>query len=382
MNLDFFKMWHHTFQRELNSRRIRAVNSIVFVTYRCTSRCSTCNIWQRVHKSFKDRELSPDAWTHVIEKLSRYGISTLELFGGDVLLRKDAVFPMIQQCTQLSMDTCLPTNSNLLNQETAQKLVSDGLGTIYFSVDGIDDLHDTIRGVNGTFTRVRQAILNIAATRSRSRRNNPKIEVITTVSNMNIEQIENIVSELERFPLDSVSLQAMGEITEGDVERSTIEGISATPFFVSASGTTHLLSEEQAHFLKRTLKRLRQPKSTIPFYLGLSHVEPLHVETFTQGIFPPFPCHICRTVVTLTPYGEVVPCPFFTDFVLGNLNDENSLDSIWGNEKHRRFLRKQRSGAFAVCRKCSMRHFYPGLRETFRQVFYPYLYAPFMNRRQ
>ena len=173
----------------------------------------------------------------------------------------------------------------------------------------------------------------------------------------------------------------MGEITQEDIEGSIIDGIKATPYFVSTSGESHLLSEQQVTFLRSVFKKLQKNKRSWPFHLGLSPPAVLEDESYTKGIYPDLPCHICTTVVTLSPSGEVVPCPFFTDYVLGNLCEKDPLDTIWGNEKHRRFLKKQGNGGFAVCKKCSMRHFYPGVRETFRQIFYPYLFDPIPKKK-
>jgi len=112
-----------------------------------------------------------------------------------------------------------------------------------------------------------------------------------------------------------------------DIENSTVKGIKPTPLFMSTSGNSYLLSGEQVPILKKTLRALRSKKGKLPFNLNVSHVEPFSSETYCQGIFPLFTCHWCTTVVTLTPSGDVVPCPMYRDFVLGNL---------------------------PICRKCSM----------------------------
>lgn len=380
--LSVLKFWLETFQRELNSRQIKAINSIAFVTYRCTSRCSTCNIWKWAsgkHKKFQREELITEKWSQMVEKLGKYGVKSLEIFGGDALLRKEVVYTILEDCKQLGMETFFPTNSNLLDWETAQELVSRGLDTIYFSIDGIDDLHDHIRGVKGTYNRAKQAILNTYEARSQLSKSAPRIGTITTVSNMNVNKLEEIVSELRNYPIDFALIQAMGEIASEDIENSTIEHVKPTPYFVSNSEESHLLSHEQVRILRSTLRKLKKDNS-LPFYLGLSHIEPLPATTFTSGLFPGFPCHICTTVVTVTPSGDVLPCPYFKEFPIGNLCNGASLHHIWGNEKHRHFITVQRRGSLAVCRKCSMRHFYPGLLESFKQTFLSYLYVHLLGR--
>jgi len=349
------------------------MNCIAFVTYRCTSRCRTCRIWKKVEDNTSDitnNELQPGGWAEVVGKLSRTGVRSIEIFGGDALLRKDITYSIVERCTELDMDSFFPTNGNLLSDETALRLVSLGLGTIYFSVDGIEQLQDHIRGVGGTYSRLRQAILSVHQAKQLLETRSPRIGVITTVSNMNVESIDQIVSEMERLPVDFVHLQGLGEVQEQDIQESSSRGqIRPTPLFVSTAGESHLLSKEQAIILNETLTRLRRREKSNSFGLNLSHLESLDTESLTTGVFPEYPCHLCTTVVTLTPSGHVVPCPMFSDYILGSVVGEDSLSTIWGNQIHQNFLLKQRQGDFPVCRKCSMRHFYPGIRERFRQVY-------------
>jgi len=373
MTLNFLKMWQHVFRREIDSKLLRPANSIIFITYRCMSHCITCNMWQRAQdktSEFKETELAVSRWTQIIKSLRRAGVDTVEIFGGDALLKKDVTIAVIQKCSDLGMDTFFATNALLLDGDTAQHLVTAGLGRIYFSLDGIDEIHNRIRGVNQSYTTMTAAIENIYRARSNSGRKKPLIGVITTVSRTNAEEIHTIVAHLKRFPLDFVELQIVGEVTRESIESSAIEGITPTPLFTSTSENSNLLLEEQVPVLTETLKDLRRIKDELTFKLHLYHLEPYTAETYCKGIFPPLPCHWCTTVVTLTPSGDVVPCPNYTGFVLGNLDQEESLDAIWGNEKHRRFLKQQKSGALRICRQCSMRHSYPGVREKFHHTFY------------
>jgi MoaA/NifB/PqqE/SkfB family radical SAM enzyme len=63
--------------------------------------------------------------------------------------------------------------------------------------------------------------------------------------------------------------------------------------------------------------------------------------------------------------GDVVPCPFFRSYVLGNLTRQE-IGSIWGNEPHRRFIQAQQRGSLAICRNCNTRVYYSSLSETIR----------------
>jgi len=367
---------YNTWLRQRAAKRPKPLNVIAFMTYRCTNRCATCNIWKRTEgrvDAFKAKELSMQAWDRIIEKLSHAGVHSLEIFGGDSLLCQDVVFPLIEKCTDLGIDTYLPTNCNLLDEFAAVRLVTAGLGTVYFSIDGNDGLQNTIRGNTNAHTNATQAIRYIHDAKKKLGKTKPRMGVLTTVSNMNVDQIEPILNEFKKYPIDFVYLRALSEVTEDDVDGSIIDGIAATPFFTSTFETSNLLSDKQADNFKALLRRLHRKRTSWPFFLSLSCPASLSKQTYTQGIYLDYPCHLCTTVVTLTPSGQVVPCPFFTDYILGDLNREPSLEAIWGNDKHLAFIKKQRERGLAVCRKCCMRHLYPGVEEKIRQVINPYL---------
>lgn len=367
---------YNTWLRQRAAKRLKPLNAIAFMTYRCTNRCATCNIWQRTEgrvDAFKAKELSMQAWDRIIEKLSHARVHSLEIFGGDALLRQDVVFPLIEKCTDLGIETYLPTNCNLLDESVAVRLVTAGLGTVYFSIDGIEGLQDTIRGNTNAHTNTVQAVRYIHDAKKKLGKTKPLMVILTTVSNMNVDRIEPLLNEFKKYPIDFVLLRGMAEVSEDDVEGSVIDGIAATPFFTSTVETSNLLSDKQADDFKALLRKLHRERTSWPFFLHYSCAASLSKQTYTQGIYLDYPCHLCTTVVTLTPSGQVVPCLFFTDYILGDLNHETSLEAIWGNDKHLAFIKKQREKGLAVCRKCCIRHSYPGVEEKIRQVINPYL---------
>ncbi|MCK4818166.1 radical SAM protein, partial [bacterium] len=154
-------MWHNiksvsldiwqTAYREVMSHRVQGIDALIFLTYRCTSRCKTCNMWKRKTANIK-AELGWKQWKNILVDMKNYGVKSIEIFGGDALLRKDIIFEIIKFCTAHGIDTYFPTNSILMDEETAKKLVDAGLGTIYFSLDDIYKESDRIRGVNDSFS--------------------------------------------------------------------------------------------------------------------------------------------------------------------------------------------------------------------------------------
>ena len=141
-------------KRELNYASVTPTEALLFMTYRCTSRCKMCTIWKRSKGVDAQKELSLEDWKKCVDILDSENIGIIELFGGDSLIRKDVTISLIEYIKKRNENIIvyLPTNCNLLDKETAITLVKAGVDNIYVSLDGLIEIHDKIRGRSGTFT--------------------------------------------------------------------------------------------------------------------------------------------------------------------------------------------------------------------------------------
>ncbi|WP_026840898.1 radical SAM/SPASM domain-containing protein [Citrifermentans bremense] len=349
----------HELLRERHHAAVKGLDSIAFLTYRCTSCCKTCNIWQREGSGVG--ELSREEWLEIIPGLARYGLRSFEIFGGDAILRKDAIYDITSACRDHGIATYFPTNANLCDEETVRGLIEAGLGTVYISIDDVDELHDQVRGVQGSFSKVRQALENFS--RLRGEGETPSIVVCTTLSRLNFRNFPKLLSFLEQYPVQAVYPRPLGEFSRANIEASSLDGKLPEPYFASSDGESHLMSAEELVEMRTMIREVRG--GNYPFYVNWRTYYSTSDDTFLRGEYPRCHCRVATTVVTVNPNGDVVPCPFFRSYVLGNLTREG-IDSIWGNEPHRRFIQAQQRGNLAICRNCNTRVYYSSLSETIR----------------
>ncbi len=340
-------------RREINASRLQAANALVFLTYRCTSSCKTCNIWKWGNR---EPELDWKDWKDILCGLRDYGINSVEIFGGDALLRKDMLFEFIAYCSRIGLETFMPTNSILLDPATASGLADSGLGTIYLSLDGVGASHDRIRGKENAFDRVKEAIELVACARKNGR---PRIVIISTISRLNYIHFDRIVQFLNDYRVDAIYARPVEEYSAASIEASVIEGIRPRPYFISSDGVSHLLSQAEAAEFRQILKKAKTASKTY-----------VNARVFVSGGNALFSirrkagrCLVCSTLMVLDPRGRVVPCPMYTTYVLGKLPGE-SLSEIWGNALHRNFIRHQRAGEIKICSHCTLGEYYPGLSRT------------------
>ncbi len=333
-------------RREVAYSRGEPYAALLFFTYRCTSRCRTCKMWTLEWDI--SRELSADEWLKIADILADAGVHVFELFGGDAFLRKDALFPVIRQLKKRNAILHMPTNSNLLNEEAARNLVEGGMDYLYLSTDGVDDLHDSVRGINNAFSNVKRAVSALLKFRNSS--GFPRIICNMTVSKFNVESMKKVAAFAEGAGFDEVDFEYVGEMTPEDVVLSEVDGLRPTPYFLKDEESV-LVSPEQAMLLKQNIKEIRDKYSASSFRVGSENIDCLSVNDLVAGSVPQGRCYTERCEVTVDPAGNVVACPFFHSLKYGNLL-QNSFSKVWLDRRHKRFHQCLVKNGLAMCRHC------------------------------
>ena len=331
---------------EVDFWRASPRSALLFLTYRCTSRCATCSIWRKGASG--QGELSLEQWMRIANVLADNGVRGVELFGGDVLLRKDVLFPLARHMKRLGMCVHVPTNANLLDRATADAIVDSGIDFLYISVDGVSKTHDRLRGVDGTFARTNRAIRNVVE--ARVRKSGPRLICNTTVSKFNVESLEEILQFAKYSGFDDIHYEYVGEMTQQQIENSVVNGIRPEPYYVR-HGDSVLVDPGGARKLKKTLRRIRLLHSRDGIGITTINIDVLSQKDLYEGTIPSRKCYQERNEVTMDPYGNVVACPFISNYVLGNIL-KDGFRLIWNNAKHRTFRNLQNGGKIVICRHC------------------------------
>lgn len=325
--------------------------ALLILTWACTSRCATCTIWRRPRDA--SRELTCDEWLAVARKLVERGVRSVELFGGDVLLRKDVVIPLARELKSLGCRVNMPTNCNLLDEQTAADLV-DCMNHIYLSIDGVDELQDRIRGVAGTFDKVCRALRFLK--QARGSRDHPILICNTTVSRHNVRNLSEIAEFAKQVGFDEINFEYVGEIPPESVLRSRIGDYVPSPSYVRLDESS-LVPPEEISTLRCQLRQAKthqaRPSSCNGFRTVTIDTDVLSDAQLVKGTIPWRRCFVERTAAVINPYGNIVPCCFFDDYVVGNVRN-GDLDRSWETPKRVRFRACRESGGLEMCKHCSV----------------------------
>ncbi|UFS69134.1 radical SAM protein [Geomonas sp. RF6] len=347
-------------KRELCHRRVQPTCALAFLTYRCTNCCKTCNLWQ-LGKDGRD-EMDRAGWMTAVKNLERLGVRSLEIFGGDALLRKDVLFDLIRECRIKGITTFLPTNANLCDSETLKSLIDSGLDMLYFSVDDLDEAHDLVRGVSGNFAKIAVAIEEFF--RLRGDKTVPRLGIVTTLSRMNFRNFPRLVEFLESYPISAIYPRPLAEFSPENVAGSLLDGSRPEPFFMPTDGESHLITPGELAEFKEMVRRAQSRTSRV--YVCWKTYYSTSDATHLKGEYPHASCRVATTLMTIAPNGDVSPCPFYRCYHLGNIAFGEAT-GIWGTAKHRRFIAAQQSAKLPICLNCNLRPYHDSsLLETAR----------------
>ncbi|MGC8658879.1 MAG: 12,18-didecarboxysiroheme deacetylase [Desulfomonilaceae bacterium] len=158
------------------------------VTRRCNLKCIHC--YSHSENKNYSNELTTEQGMRLIDDLASFGSPVVLFSGGEPLIRPD-ILKLIRHATSSGMRAVLSTNGTLIDESIAGKLQDIGLSYVGISLDGLEKVHDSFRGVQGTFERVLRAIGNCKAV-------GLKVGLRFTINRRNYEEIDGVFDLLEQ----------------------------------------------------------------------------------------------------------------------------------------------------------------------------------------
>lgn len=283
--------------------KIFPLNLTISVTYRCNSKCKTCNIWKKERDNEKRDNKKGDNEQRDNEKLDELSIEEYDkifknigkqpywftISGGEPFLRSD----LVSICKSI-YDNCkpgiinIPTNGILYQKipkmvKEILDICSDTQIIINISLDEIGEKHDEIRCVKDNYNKA------IATYEELRKLKSPNLEVgiNTVISKFNVNRIAEIYEHVHALKPDSY----ITEIAEERVELDTI-GRDITPNLedysraidflckqnnkMNSSGVSKITKYFRLQYYDIAKKTLKEKRQIIPCYAGFAsaHIAP------------------------------------------------------------------------------------------------------------
>jgi MoaA/NifB/PqqE/SkfB family radical SAM enzyme len=137
--------------------RVPPTTIFIAITSRCHLNCRHCYEWENLSPK---ETLSIDQLKTILVKVQDYGISHIQLSGGEPLLRIDDLAELVGFAAD-SADVWINTSGYGLSPETARKLKEAGLTGAEISLDHWEKVrHNAFRGNNNSFFHAGEAARN------------------------------------------------------------------------------------------------------------------------------------------------------------------------------------------------------------------------------
>jgi radical SAM protein with 4Fe4S-binding SPASM domain len=327
------------------------------MTYRCNLRCTMCWQWGEqglfhdLSKEHEIQQLDLATLRSVIEDVAKDGTGVF-LWGGEPFLHRD-IMPFVEFIKSKGMYCSINTNGTYLPRDS-RRLTDLGVDAIMVSVDGPREVHDQIRGMQGSFQKIADGVKAIREARNGNGRK-PEIVVNTTISPGNQDVLLETYKLVEAMGADRMILSQLWFTTEqiGKANEAYFrEKFSAhAPSWRGFVADVSVLNSQRIADQMGEMSLLKGPME-LRF---LPDLHPGQVADYYRNpseAFGKTRCLVPWLEAEILPNGEVTPCSDRPDLIMGNVKKAR-FSEIWNNDQYQQFRRAMREdGLFPYCSRC------------------------------
>lgn len=302
-------------------------NLHIEITMKCNERCIHCYIPNHVKDNGQD--IPYDIFCKVVDDAKHLGVNTITLSGGEPMLHKQFV-EMLEYCNSSGVAVNLFSNLTLLNDEHIRIFQKVNINMIQVSVYSmIPEVHDSITQRKKSLEKTLRSIQKLRLT-------GIPIQIACPVMKANSEHLDMMLKYVKDNDL-SLRLNSM-LAAQADGNDSFVKSARLNP-------------EEKRKMLSCLIEC--DAKYTYENLLEIN----LNEEDFNQSPASFLTSPICSAGIDhccITSNGDVIPCPDWIKYKLGNIYEE-PLSQIWINSrplKRLRYLNKQRT--LQECLECNL----------------------------
>src|SRR3989338_6155713 len=141
-----------------SSRKKNKLTITLLPGFDCNLKCKMCFNWKVQRKEF----LSSEDWVNLVEyvedALQKDYTAEISIGGGEPYLH-NCVFDIMKVSKKKEFRCSISTNGSILTKSIIDRSIESGLRGINISLDSLnEEVHDTYRGMKGSYSKVLKAI--------------------------------------------------------------------------------------------------------------------------------------------------------------------------------------------------------------------------------
>jgi len=221
------------------------------MTQACDLACVHCRASAQPDRS--PLELSTAEGKELIDQIAALNVPVFVLTGGDPIKRPD-LFELIEHARSVGVRVSLtPSATPLLTKDVVLRLKEAGVARLAVSMDGASaETHDAFRGMSGSFARTLDAVrwaneVGLA------------VQINTTFSRRNINEIDNIVALMEQLKITLWSVFFLVPTGRGKLNDllngEEFESVFAKVYSLSRTSSFDIKTTEAQHYRRYVLQQ-------------------------------------------------------------------------------------------------------------------------------
>jgi radical SAM protein with 4Fe4S-binding SPASM domain len=335
------------------------------LTARCNLRCKMCWWWGENGVAFKriqegitlgGDELTTENIFKLVDQLEQ-SCPSFYLSGGEPFIREDTV-EIIEYITRKGMSVTINTNGTLLTNDNLAKLAKIKKLTINFSIDGLEEAHDEIRG-KGTFNKTTNNIRELIKLRGEALY--PSIKTNTTLFS---PHLLGHMDELIRYLQDSVGVDAVSFRNlfftykkQAEAHKALLKQVFDIDEYAVDS---HIIDRPEQKYLlqlSEEVKRVEKTRYSKPVFIIPRLAKEQICRYYTDLSFKSSGrCLVAWNFLMIKANGDTMFCPdeWMTEYKLGNVK-ETRIEDMWRSKAAGHFREElYKYKMFPACSRCCM----------------------------
>ncbi len=330
------------------------------LTNSCILRCKMCGQWSEEGYMRKNKEnqkllLKLADWKRLVNEIAEHNIPSVIIRGGEPFLFP-GIIDLLEYINSKEIFISIDTNGTLVKKFAAD-IVRIGKMHLTFSVDGPEEIHDEVRGMKGSFIKIKESIESFNELEKNS---------------------DNKISRSICFTISPYSIKGLGKMP--DVARSlSINTLVIVPYYYipeEVGKSYETIMKEHFNCTSFSWRGFHHENSGIDFnefqteyreylakldgiynypYLKLSEED--YRQWFSNSnilIGSPL-CANTEKLIDIQPDGRANFCVDFPDFSFGNVK-ESTIETLWNSEKAEKFREYRRKKLLPVCYRCGAKY--------------------------
>ena len=312
------------------------------LTRRCNLRCRHCYTTSAdVHFP---GELTHEQAMGVLDDLKGFGIPALILSGGEPLSRFD-FFELAERAKELQFrHLSLSTNGTLINAENAQRIADLGFDYVGISLDGIGQMNDWFRGLDGAYDAALTGVRELL-------KRDVKVGLRFTITDDNAHQLGEMMDLCDREGVDKFYLSHLVYAGRGDKHRG--------------DDTEHKRTREAMDDLLDRAWVAVAEDMPLEIVTGNNDADAVYFLRWVEKNFPDKAAHIRAHleawggnssglgVANIDTLGRVHPDTYWSDYKIGSVK-ETPFSTLWtGDDQMLATLRQRPRPLKGRCGACA-----------------------------